>query len=84
MNIDQSARLGRQWATFRERVVHPDATPTQVVEMRRAWYAGAEALFLLMSDFDPSPDPTDSDMVIMDGIYEELQSFAKDVAEGRA
>ena len=77
--------IAKEWASYREAVMSPDAPPIQVQENRRAFYAGAQAyLSLVMRLMDPGSEPTDADMVFMGRLAEELQAFARDVAEGRA
>jgi hypothetical protein len=64
--------------------MHPDAGIDQVRETRMAFYAGCEALFaVMMTSFDPGPEPTEADMAIMEEVHQELQRFAVAVAGGK-
>lgn len=54
----------------------PDASPTQVREMRMAFFAGAQHVFgTIMSILEPGADPTDADLRRMDQIDAELKRF---------
>lgn len=76
--------VAAQWATYRERVLPPDAGPVQVRETQWAFYAGAECfLVLLMNVLDPGTDATEEDLALMDRLHEELLAFARSV-EGQA
>lgn len=77
--------LAQQWASYRERVVPPDAGELQVQECRRAFYAGAKAVWraLLLLD-SGTEDATDEDLARMEGIGVELEEFGEDVKAGRA
>jgi dsDNA-specific endonuclease/ATPase MutS2 len=77
--------LAEQWATYRERVVPEDAPPVQVVESRRAFYAGTESLLRsMMTGLDPGTEPTEADLDRMDQLEAELEQFAEDVKQGLA
>lgn len=77
--------MAEAWMSYRESVVPANAGPTQVVESRRAFYAGAECLLVgVMKMLDPGTEPTDADLARMESLHAELLAFAKDVAEGRA
>lgn len=75
-------------ASFREfadKIIPNEAPLVQKVEMRRAWYAGAEAMFRLISgDLDADHEPTELDVLYIDSLLGELREFGKDVLEGRA
>ena len=76
--------MAGQWEDMR-RLLLADAHPVQVQEMRRAFYAGGQALLgLIMSNLDPGEEPTDADLARMDQLEAELMQFGRDVAEGRA
>lgn len=76
--------LLEEWSSFL-RVIPANAPVVQVVECRRAFYAGAQALFILMTGgLDADSEPTDTDLQYMDALSQELQQFANDVATGKA
>ena len=66
-------RLEAQWQVFRAVVIHRQASPTQVEEMRRSFYAGASALFdVVMGMLSPGTEATPADLVKMDELHQEL------------
>ncbi len=80
-----SHRIEDQWMDFRARVVPVDAPAEQLMEMRRAFYAGAEALLrVVLTGLAPCEDSTPEDEKLMDEIDAELAAFAELVAMGVA
>lgn len=74
-----------QWLDYRRQVIPSTAPSVQVIESRRAFYAGARALLTgMLERFDPGRAPTAEDLAIMDGIKDELERFNNDVQTGRA
>lgn len=90
---DQAGRPGRRrpvaesWTTFLLMVVPTNASDIQRGEMRRAYYAGAEAVLqIMMKQLDHTTDPdeiTDNDMRLMEDVHEDIVQFAEDVKEGK-
>lgn len=77
--------IAEQWATYRERVLPAAVSVMQIQECRRAFYAGAQALYFgIMAGLSPGPEPTDADEEFLKAAEVELQEFAADVAAGRA
>ena len=77
--------LAGQWITYLDSVLSHDAGAVQIIETRRAFYAGAEAMLrVIMTGLDPGSEPTDADEARMVALDEELLAFARDVAGGRA
>ena len=73
------------WRSLAERAIPPAAPDRQRIEMRRAFYAGAQSLFLaLMCDLDPGAEPTEADEARVKAIDAELKAFAADLLAGRA
>lgn len=66
---------------YQEKVIPQDASPIQVQECRRAFYAGAHGLFYsvlnLVSD---SEEVTQEDEILMEEIERELNNFVTSVA----
>ena len=57
----------------------------QRTETRRAFYAGAGALLGTLSNvLGPDKEPTESDLLIMQGVANELAEFRRDVQGGLA
>lgn len=80
-------RVAQHWASYRERVVHPEAGPGQVTESRRAFYAGAQAMFHLMVhgvSRTESDEPTEEDLRLMHDLERELRQFSAAVLRGDA
>lgn len=77
-------RLDALWQSYRA-ILHRDVDATQVIETRRAFYAGAQALYhSMMANLDPDEEPTEADMERMQGIHDELHEFAELVKNGVA
>ena len=75
--------IGSSWDLFRSAVVPHDAPPTQVQEMRRAYYAGCAALFDIQMQMT-APDKTEEDgMDTMSSVQAELLEFAGQVQSGK-
>jgi len=76
--------IERGWLTFAEHVLPKDAPPIQRQEMRRAFYAGAGLLFENMTEaVGPADVSEDAGLDIMQGVYEEIRAFLRDVERGR-
>lgn len=73
------------WRSYVAEVLPPDCSAIQLCETRRAFYAGAQALFGgLLSRFTEDREPTEEDLKLMDQVNEELKAFAHDLRRGRA
>ncbi len=71
------------WLTFR-RKINPSAGHVQLREMRRAFYAGAQALYTgIMAGLTPGPDAEADDVGQMLRIQRDLERFAADLRGGR-
>ena len=80
-----SGAIANAWASYRERVMHPDSSVLQVQECRRSFYAGAATLLdSILGGLDGGSEPTDADMERMDQIHSELKQFLQDVVADRA
>ena len=72
--------LKEQWESFNREVIPSDAGPIQREEMRRAFYAGAQAAFRgILAMLDPGSEPTKKDIANMDALDKELRDFVKSV-----
>jgi hypothetical protein len=77
--------MAEQWDDFARRVLPISTSPTQRREMRRAFYAGAEAILMrVIESFAPENEPTPEDVQLMENVYQELTTFAAEVKAGRA
>lgn len=77
-------RIEEAWTDYRRKVLHKDAPPVQLIECRRAFFAGVETLFQIQnSAYDGStPEPTEEDLQILSDIQDELQEFVTLVKAG--
>ena len=73
--------LADQWRSYAEHVVPRSAPKVQMDESRKAFYAGAFAIFeCIMVNLDPGSEPTDGDLSRMDALYAELTEFIAQAA----
>jgi hypothetical protein len=76
--------LLEEWNNYATFLV-PNAPKNQLVDMRRAFMSGAAAFYKIqMCSLSSGDKITEDDMQIMRSLDRELQSFYKDVKEGRA
>ena len=74
--------LDEQWKTYRLKVVPLDASSYQVIESRRAYFAGAGAVVRLLQALKISTSPTlDREL---DVLRLEVERFRAEVTAGRA
>jgi len=67
------------WQSYQEKIIPPGAPRIQVVECKRAFYAGAGSLLdSLLKVIGPGKEPTESDMMIMEGVQEEFDEFIRE------
>lgn len=75
--------LRKAWESYRNEVLPQNAPFFQVLECRRAFYAGAQALMSgVLNSLDPGSNPTEQDIEIMTGIQSELSQFCESVRNG--
>lgn len=83
----QRQRLLEEWNSYMK-AVFPNGRPTdpiQLQETRRAFYAGALAIFSrILRDLTPSAEPEPQDLTMMDDIKNELDAFYEKVKAGQA
>lgn len=73
------------WTLYAETVIPKTAGPGQIIESRRAFYAGADCFYtLLMNLLEPGTEPTDGDLALMQRLHDEIGEFADDIKSGRA
>lgn len=73
--------IQHQWDAFRALVVPQDAPPMQVREMRRAFYAGAEAMSRINFAVGDANVSEQAGIEILEGVQDELARFAQQVAD---
>lgn len=89
--VDDGKLIEAGWVGLRLAAIAPDASATQLEEMRNAFFAGAQHLFASIMDIlDPGEEPTSADLERMNLIDKELRVFIENFklrhfpAEGRA
>ena len=64
------------WNSYREQCIPSTASHVQVVESRRAFYAGALGLFSeILASLSPGQDETEGDLKMLDDIKSELDGY---------
>lgn len=77
--------LTDEWEHYARAILPAGAPDVQKVETRRAFYAGAAALFTLMTGgLDEDSEPTELDIAFVEVLSQELAAFGRDLAAGRA
>ena len=76
--------IQEQWESFATRVVPKDAPAIQRKEMRRAFYAGAEAMMRINFAIGHDSISEDAGIQILNGCQDECRRFAEQVAKGNA
>ena len=77
--------LADEWKEYATRIMPKGAGQTQHVETRRAFYAGAAAMFGLMTGgLDADKEPTDLDVAYVESLNQELKQFLRDLDTGAA
>lgn len=75
--------LAEEWQSYSDRIVPKDAHEIQRIETKRAFYAGATRMFMVMTEgLDGGDDATELDIQYMDRLHMELIQFQRDVASG--
>lgn len=79
-------RVQEQWLFFREAALPANASSVQLQEMRRSFYAGAEALLnrIILPLLTPGTEAEDADLEMLDDIQREFADFARRVKAGSA
>jgi len=76
----QSKMLVELWDTYRLRVIPEAASPVQILETRRGFYAGMASMFTLISDVNAAE--ADAALADMKRIQSELLQFARGIGKG--
>lgn len=73
------------WEAMRLLCLPLDASPTQISEMRKAFFMGAQHLYAsIMAVMDADREPTLDDMRRMELIHNELEAFRMEVTNVHA
>jgi len=76
--------IAEQWVAFEVLVMPKDAPPVQRQEMRRAFYAGAEAMLRLQYAAGDRDVSENAGVMMLEGWHDECRRFAQQVAQGGA
>jgi hypothetical protein len=76
--------IGDQWRSYAEQIVPADAPKVQMQETRRAFYAGAQALFGVCFEIGGDDVSEDEGLRSLESVREELNRFVDAVKHGRA
>ena len=76
--------IAEQWSAFEALVMPKDAPPVQRQEMRRAFYAGSEAMLRMQWFIGDKAVSEDAGVQMMEGWYDECRRFAHQMADGAA
>ena len=80
-----AVRVADLWQSYADRVLPRNASWVQRQETRRAFYAGAHALFVgIVNGLTEGPEPQEEDLRALDDLRDEFEAFARDVAAGKA
>lgn len=74
------------WMRYRVGAIPPNAPPIQIRDTRRAFYAGAKALFNFIGQNitqTPKSGPSQVDINTVNHINKELEAFCELVADGK-
>ena len=77
---DEGKLIEAGWVGLRLHAVALNAPASQLSDMRYAFMAGAQHLFAsIMTILDPGEDPTTADLLRMELISDELESFRNEL-----
>jgi hypothetical protein len=80
--VDDGLLIEAGWIGLRRACLPPDTGELQLREMRMAFFAGAQHLFVsIMAILEPDAEPTDNDLRRMDLIEKELERFIQKFGE---
>jgi hypothetical protein len=77
-------RLKEAWESFVKNVMPAAAPAIQHQEMRRAFYAGAYSMLVLVTEAAPDSISEDEGVALLEGLAQECAAFHKTLAEGKA
>ena len=77
--------LETEWINYRNGAIHKDASSVQLQESRRAFYAGAWALYcVIMNNLSPGDEAEPTDTRLMEKLDAEMREFRDRVVKGWA
>lgn len=82
--MEKTGIIEAEWETYRRMTIPPDAPPIQLIEMRRAFYFGANALMHINQCIGEPDISEDAGLSILSSIRAELDAFLTAIQEDRA
>ena len=76
--------IAEQWADFERLVLPRTAGAVQRQETRRAFYAGAQAALTVSVEIADADLSDEAGAAVLEGLHDECQRFAGEIAAGRA
>ena len=73
-----------EWRAYAEQVIPFDASDRQLVECRKAFYAGATSLVRALGKQKPEGNPIEAYLAVVEGATDELKRFIDENRTGRA
>lgn len=73
-----------QWGMFEKAVMPKDAHPIQRQEMKRSFYAGAEAILRIQHAISDGSLSDDAAVGVIEGLHQEMIIFSGEIASGKA
>jgi hypothetical protein len=75
--------LDKLWTDYATKVLPPNASPVQVAETKKAFYAGAYSILTAMVDqVGDEEDATEEDMDMVGGFFTEAEQFLASQIKG--
>lgn len=71
--------IDKLWNNYKNKVVPPDASAIQIIETRRAFYAGASELFCALIEKDEDGKDLHEDILVLAAIGTEVEQFADEM-----
>lgn len=81
METGEGMSIREVWQSYLREVLPADASPIQIQECRRAFYAGARAMWAI---FETAPDEEPAVDAMLEALDREMTVFARTVADGGA
>lgn len=76
--------IQEQWEQFSALVLPPDLSAIQAQEMRRAFYAGVQAMINIQWEIGDESISEAAGVQMLEGIHDECRRFALEIANGKA
>jgi hypothetical protein len=67
------------WDSFQEHVIHKQAGPDQIANLKRAFYSGAFVIFGSFAEISASSVEDKEALELIDDLYNELDEFGKEI-----